>query len=778
MAINPETRFVGKITPSSAAYPYGEARDITVPGDGTGTPLVADLVNDVFGFQQALLAAGGVTPSGTPDTATTSQYFQALNVANDARYLPEFATVAALKAVNPVALGGFEASLKVGTRVTVSNLPSPYEIVASTSRTLDDGAAIALDNGNFAEARFQKGEGYIEQWGIAPTTATIDAAMAAADALGIRLLGKTDATYTYGGTARKTFTNKMRINLNGGKLLFSASADDHVFDFTAGLDLRSIVIDGGANYFCSVSGNQAAPIWATGAKSTFNDVKLSNFLGLQDRFQYGIQVDFSYDTDWQNCELNEIFGVTNTGATAGFCGGVFITNDPNNKTNIIESNHVFNGVNFREIRTLQNAALDPVAPDSDAIRLFIFDHNLLTAAQQNTIAISTVSINGSKWHNVLKSGAKIPYVSCVANDCSFTVDDIKTQLFVYAAVRMQTGRRLEVNNLVVSGPGIAIGALGDCDEFVVDGISMNSDYASADAVFCGTDSLIQQSDIQNIYLHDTAHAVTLSTGAVANIRGVYDISGTAIRQSVLRYLTPSKAYLKDVFSASPAQIAKSLNPSSTFSKLRLDNIQMTSAFSGELIDTPAAVGLLSINNSKLDGDYRNVISSSLLTSLEIDGLELNATGDNSRLINCTGMDSATVKRLVINDNRSVVSDYLAFIGANHISVDGVKMNVSPTTPTALIAAMALDGESTTTGIVEARDIYVEGTISNKQAVTVINTLHTRIGDLDLNYTTARISLVNCGQTILGWMAGKLSGTPVAISGTTVLNETAGTRVTY
>lgn len=78
MAIIPETEFPGKIIPGNASYPYGQARDITTPSDGTGTPLRASLVNDIFGFQQALLAAAGVTPSGAPDTAVASQYLQAI----------------------------------------------------------------------------------------------------------------------------------------------------------------------------------------------------------------------------------------------------------------------------------------------------------------------------------------------------------------------------------------------------------------------------------------------------------------------------------------------------------------------------------------------------------------------------------------------------------------------------------------------------------------------------------------------------------------------------
>lgn len=78
MALNPETRFAGKIAPADAEYPYGKARNITVPNDGTGTPFVADLVNDIFGFQQALLDRAGLVPSGDPDHVGDSQYLNAL----------------------------------------------------------------------------------------------------------------------------------------------------------------------------------------------------------------------------------------------------------------------------------------------------------------------------------------------------------------------------------------------------------------------------------------------------------------------------------------------------------------------------------------------------------------------------------------------------------------------------------------------------------------------------------------------------------------------------
>jgi len=79
MSINPSTEFVGKIDNSvPLEYPYGKAQNITAPGDGLGTPLVAALLNDIFGFQQALLKYSGIVPSGTPDKLGASQYLQSI----------------------------------------------------------------------------------------------------------------------------------------------------------------------------------------------------------------------------------------------------------------------------------------------------------------------------------------------------------------------------------------------------------------------------------------------------------------------------------------------------------------------------------------------------------------------------------------------------------------------------------------------------------------------------------------------------------------------------
>ncbi len=76
MAISPKDAYPGQVDETDPAYPEGKAQNDAVEGDGFGTPLEKDLVNDIFGMQQALLLAADITPSGTPDSATSSQYLQ------------------------------------------------------------------------------------------------------------------------------------------------------------------------------------------------------------------------------------------------------------------------------------------------------------------------------------------------------------------------------------------------------------------------------------------------------------------------------------------------------------------------------------------------------------------------------------------------------------------------------------------------------------------------------------------------------------------------------
>lgn len=80
MATNPSTlpENSGRITAPDANYLYGSAKDDSTGTTGDGTPIKKALMNDTYGFQQALLRAASLVPTGDADTAVASQYLQSV----------------------------------------------------------------------------------------------------------------------------------------------------------------------------------------------------------------------------------------------------------------------------------------------------------------------------------------------------------------------------------------------------------------------------------------------------------------------------------------------------------------------------------------------------------------------------------------------------------------------------------------------------------------------------------------------------------------------------
>lgn len=71
-------RYPLQIDDSDPNFPLGKARNRTAPGDGTGTPWEEDLINDILGWKQALLADTGVSASGSVEQVGASDILNAL----------------------------------------------------------------------------------------------------------------------------------------------------------------------------------------------------------------------------------------------------------------------------------------------------------------------------------------------------------------------------------------------------------------------------------------------------------------------------------------------------------------------------------------------------------------------------------------------------------------------------------------------------------------------------------------------------------------------------
>ena len=138
MAINPSTLYAGKINAPDANYIYGSARNITISGDGTGTPWIASIINDRFGFHQRLLTEAGIVPTGNPETILASQYFDSM-----AKIFGQTKdTIAACDTDAKIVVGSY---IRTRSYLAGKNRGgSLYKVVAAATGTDDGGSFIDL----------------------------------------------------------------------------------------------------------------------------------------------------------------------------------------------------------------------------------------------------------------------------------------------------------------------------------------------------------------------------------------------------------------------------------------------------------------------------------------------------------------------------------------------------------------------------------------------------------------------------------------------------------
>ncbi len=163
MAIKPNALWAGQTT-VDAEYPLGKARNVSVPGDGSGTPLSQEWVNDLWGFQQALLARAGITESEDPDTALVSQYCDAieylaahpddLEVANDAIIGNDLEVLGTLTAPSIAAGATVEGDFFVGDNIFVTDDVFCNDLDIEDDLVVGDDASIGgdLEVGNDIDA--------------------------------------------------------------------------------------------------------------------------------------------------------------------------------------------------------------------------------------------------------------------------------------------------------------------------------------------------------------------------------------------------------------------------------------------------------------------------------------------------------------------------------------------------------------------------------------------------------------------------------------------------
>ena len=323
MAINPETQYPGKINPSDSNYPYGSARNITVPGDGTGTPWEAAIVNDLLGMQQAFLSDASVVPSGNPDKVGASQYMQAMF--RSMGFVRD--TIAILRALDSSVV-----SDKTRCLVTEDGRGGHFVLDKSDTTSADNDGTVIVDANGGRWKRWYTGPVNVRWFGatgrgVADDYAAIEAALAIVRAYGGAIFlptnpanGSQPTVYNHGATIQFGASNvriigestAVQLNYTGagtGLIVNLSSASAH--RERCGFSNISLVSSTGAyafdftfgsygiyeNFEIAYTATNARLIYGTGhngAGPYFNEFKGFTLFGGGDRSQVGIE--FKSDT--------------------------------------------------------------------------------------------------------------------------------------------------------------------------------------------------------------------------------------------------------------------------------------------------------------------------------------------------------------------------------------------------------------------------------------------------------------------------------------------------
>lgn len=143
MAIDPSAEYPGQIITGLPGYPLGKAVNVAVSGDGTGTPLEAKWVSDLFGWEQALLDAAGITPSGDPDAVGASDYMDALDALYPA--IGRMTTAESDIAAAEGAIITLEATRVTGPASATDEAFARFDL--TTGKLLQDGVVKATNAG-------------------------------------------------------------------------------------------------------------------------------------------------------------------------------------------------------------------------------------------------------------------------------------------------------------------------------------------------------------------------------------------------------------------------------------------------------------------------------------------------------------------------------------------------------------------------------------------------------------------------------------------------------
>lgn len=223
MALVPSARYPSQID-IDAAYPQGKARNSGAFQDGTGTPLEKDWVNDLFGFEQALLDEAGITPSGTPDAVGASDYLDAINV---------LAVDRPKMALTPVLMQLRQVGIDVPFTDTANSL---------AVRRLSNGPVLVLKTGATGVHRLSDGDDAHEEFGSGLVSITsLVTGVAGSGAVRLVAIGTGGNRCAFSTDFGATWSAGSDLGATPERIIFNATHSRYMVTFASGVNVAQDV---------------------------------------------------------------------------------------------------------------------------------------------------------------------------------------------------------------------------------------------------------------------------------------------------------------------------------------------------------------------------------------------------------------------------------------------------------------------------------------------------------------------------------------------------------